>query len=651
MSEHKTTRVLIVEDDSLVCEMLQGILEDMEYVVVGRAADGYQAIELTQKLKPDVILMDIQLPNMDGIEATRRIFNSAPTPIVALTAYDSADVLERVRAAGFGAYLTKPPDARQIDRAISITIARFEDLMTLRKLNDQLKKDIIRRKSAEAKLRQAEQKYRQLVEHINAVVYIDKVDDTSTSIYTSPQTQRIFGYASEQWIEDAELWLNMIHPEDRERVQAEHIRTNKSGAPFLMEYRVITADGRVIWIHDDARLIYDEISKEKVWHGMMYDITDRKQAEAELQQAHARLEQYSHQLAQILETSNSLKINLTLESLLEEIIKAATKSLGFRIAILSLPDENTKQVRVRKFTGLDEEGKRKLAEAVYTPEQIARFLQPRFKTYGCYFIPCDEIDLAHEDIGPFYISDRSDVVQNLANDDWHPEDFLIVPIEFKKDEWGMGFLSLDQPINGKRPTQEMLQTLAIFSNQVSVAIENAYLYEQAQHELTERKQTEVKLRYLSTHDGLTGLYNRFYYEDECQRLERGRQFPISIMMVDVDGMKKINDTQGHAAGDELLRATASVLKSAFRDEDVVARIGGDEFAIILPKTDAATANQTLERIKLCLKEYNDSLPENPLSLSIGVATGEKGASLAKLLKQADESMYEVKMYLKGLSGS
>jgi diguanylate cyclase (GGDEF)-like protein/PAS domain S-box-containing protein len=650
MSEHKTTRVLIVEDDSLVCEMLQGILEDMEYVVVGRAADGYQAIELTHKLKPDVILMDIQLPNMDGIEATRRILNSVPTPIVALTAYDSPDVLERVRTAGFGAYLTKPPDARQIDRAISITIARFEDLMTLRKLNAQLKKDIARRKSAEAKLRKAEQKYRQLVEHVNAVVYIDKVDDTSTSIYTSPQTQRIFGYSSEQWLGDAELWLNMIHPEDRESVQAEHIRTNKSGAPFLMEYRVITADGRVLWIHDDARLIYDEISKEKVWHGMMYDITDRKQAEADLQQAHACLEQYSHQLAQILEASNSLKINLTLESLLEEIIKAATKSLGFRIAILSLPDENTKQIRVRKFTGLDEEGKRILAEAVYTPEQVARFLQPRFKAYGCYFIPSGEIDLAREDIGPFYISGRSDVAKNLANDDWHPEDFLVVPIEFK-EEWGMGLLSLDQPINGKRPTQEMLQTLAIFSNQASVAIENAYLYEKAQQELAERKQTEIKLRYLSTHDGLTGLYNRFYYEDECQRLERSRQFPISIMMVDVDGMKKINDTQGHAAGDELLRATASVLKSAFRDEDVVARIGGDEFAIILPKTDATTANQTLERIKLCLKEYNNTLPKNPLSLSIGVATGEKGSSLAKLLKQADESMYEVKMYLKGLSGS
>ncbi|MDD5369776.1 MAG: diguanylate cyclase, partial [Anaerolineaceae bacterium] len=100
-------------------------------------------------------------------------------------------------------------------------------------------------------------------------------------------------------------------------------------------------------------------------------------------------------------------------------------------------------------------------------------------------------------------------------------------------------------------------------------------------DITDRKKVEDELRYLSTHDRLTGIYNRGYFEEELARLDHGRQFPVSVLMADVDGLKETNDTHGHQAGDELLRQTAEVLKSAFRAQDVVARIGGDEFGILL----------------------------------------------------------------------
>ncbi len=134
----KETHVLIVEDDPMVGEMIEGLLEDIGYTVAGKAIDGLQAIEMTQSLQPDVVLMDIKMPNMDGIEATRHIYESCPTPVVVLTAHETPALVEGASAAGVGAYLVKPSNTREMERAIAIAIARFDDLMELRRLNAKL---------------------------------------------------------------------------------------------------------------------------------------------------------------------------------------------------------------------------------------------------------------------------------------------------------------------------------------------------------------------------------------------------------------------------------------------------------------------------------------------------------------------------------
>lgn len=161
-------------------------------------------------------------------------------------------------------------------------------------------------------------------------------------------------------------------------------------------------------------------------------------------------------------------------------------------------------------------------------------------------------------------------------------------------------------------------------------------------DLSDRKQKEQKLEYLSSHDALTDLYNRAYFENSLSQIEQENIVPVSILVADVDGLKQVNDEFGHSAGDNLLRSAAEILRASFRSVDVVARIGGDEFAVLLPAADEQIAEQLLRRIASNLKRYNLSHPQSPVHLSYGIATTTQPIPLAQLLSEADRKMYEHK---------
>jgi diguanylate cyclase (GGDEF)-like protein/PAS domain S-box-containing protein len=161
------------------------------------------------------------------------------------------------------------------------------------------------------------------------------------------------------------------------------------------------------------------------------------------------------------------------------------------------------------------------------------------------------------------------------------------------------------------------------------------------HDITSRKEVEITLRHDSTHDILTGLYNRAFFDEELERLVQGKMFPLSIVMADVNGLKTINDTLGHEAGDNLIRMAARIILGAFRAEDIVARIGGDEFAVLLPRKDKHVAEEAVKRIMTC-PEVAACL----VSIAFGVATAESKEQLAEALKQSDERMYQNKCDLK-----
>jgi len=151
-----------------------------------------------------------------------------------------------------------------------------------------------------------------------------------------------------------------------------------------------------------------------------------------------------------------------------------------------------------------------------------------------------------------------------------------------------------------------------------------------------------KIKYNSFHDELTGLYNRRFFEEEKKRLDTKRQLPISLIMVDVNGLKIINDSLGHKKGDELLRKTAEILQGVLREEDIIARYGGDEFVILLPRTGNAAARKISSRIQQnCEKTGEDKLP---VSLGVGIATkNELEDKIDDVLTRADNNMLQNKL--------
>ncbi|NLO37550.1 MAG: diguanylate cyclase [Clostridiaceae bacterium] len=161
-------------------------------------------------------------------------------------------------------------------------------------------------------------------------------------------------------------------------------------------------------------------------------------------------------------------------------------------------------------------------------------------------------------------------------------------------------------------------------------------------DITRQKQEADEIRYISYHDSLTGLYNRAFFEEELKRLNTKRQYPITLILGDCNGLKIANDIFGHLEGDRLLIAIADIMRKATRQEDIVARWGGDEFAVILPRTDEVTAASVRERI-LALCAEAEANPIRP-SLALGSATNmDNSTDLDGLLKLAEDRMYRHKL--------
>lgn len=163
------------------------------------------------------------------------------------------------------------------------------------------------------------------------------------------------------------------------------------------------------------------------------------------------------------------------------------------------------------------------------------------------------------------------------------------------------------------------------------------------HDFSDKRREEKKIEFLSYHDQLTGLYNRRFFEEELWHLDTKRNLPLALVMGDVNGLKLVNDSFGHAAGDELLKKVASILQAGCRADDILARLGGDEFVIILPKTDSHGAENVIQRIKDLMD--NEKIGAVDLSVSFGYEIKQQEhESVQAVFKSAEDHLYRHKLY-------
>jgi len=188
-----------------------------------------------------------------------------------------------------------------------------------------------------------------------------------------------------------------------------------------------------------------------------------------------------------------------------------------------------------------------------------------------------------------------------------------------------------------------------FQKEVVLARVNTHLKLSETQKKIEKNNKELtkllnEVQYLSFHDEMTGLYNRRYFENELERLSNSRELPITIFVADIDKLKDVNDNYGHKKGDKYIKKAAEILNRSTRDGDVVARIGGDEYAIILSNSGLETAKSLFERIKNNVKEYNK---KNKFVEQLNISTGfaiktKKEENIDNIFRKADEMMYNNK---------
>jgi diguanylate cyclase (GGDEF)-like protein len=328
-------------------------------------------------------------------------------------------------------------------------------------------------------------------------------------------------------------------------------------------------------------------------------------------------------LRELLQVSSRLTETPSLDAILEATCDGISHALGFRKVAIQLAEPGTSVFITRATKGWTlEELNQNTPLSMW---ELAPLLDPPFEFEGCFLLSHEQ---AMSRLPAGHRMYRS-VMNGRGPWAWDRH-WLVVPL-VDRDGKVMAVIWADDPADRLVPSRQLMQALRVFANQATAALDAAGRFEE--------------VRFLAEHDPLTRLFNRHAFglrlEMELVRAERyGR--PFTLVVLDVDDFKLVNDRHGHLAGDAALERLGLVLRAGLRAADTAYRIGGDEFALLLPETTAGEARAVLERIADDLRAAGER-SGTPLRASFGVIVSESGLSdPEQLLRGADAAMYEAK---------
>ncbi|GGQ58844.1 diguanylate cyclase domain-containing protein [Couchioplanes azureus] len=320
----------------------------------------------------------------------------------------------------------------------------------------------------------------------------------------------------------------------------------------------------------------------------------------------------------------SLDLTRTLEAVACGVVEAA----GFGLAAVNLAEPNGDYTTVA-VAGSDDL-RRDLLGARGSAENWQELFRRSERWGALYFVD-------HRTGVPETLSSWTPPIEETDDPDgWHPKDCLFAPLMAPSGEW-VGVLSVDLPEGLRKPGPEQQEILALFAEHAAIAIQHARL-----HSALERSRAEAQ--HAATHDSLTGLANRSLLKTRADAIGRRPGTQVAVLVVDLDGFKRVNDADGHEAGDEVLRVVAGRLRRQLRGDQVIARTGGDEFVAVLTGTDlAATIAGTAERLRAAIAEpIAAGTGMHRVGASVGWALGAAGDDVQTLVARADAAMYRHK---------
>ena len=573
---HRVSKILCVDDEPHNLDLLKAILFPRGYDVV-TAANGQKALKIIRAEQIDICLLDVMMPGMNGFELCQRIKSReefSNIPVVMITAYD--DRKNRIQGIEAGAedFISKPFDSTEV-------LARIKMLLHVKNLNEQL-----------------QSAYRKIAQ-LSAI---------------GEQTINNFDPGTFDFLENID---SIVHQIIRRRFDL-------INGPEIVIIGMLDQDGICQWIRYeslkdginrnttkmdlDYKLAFSTGGKSTV---IFYNEVDPDMAASTFVR---ELEKYVAPVANIVSYANDCFCFIALNYGREVTTHDATVINNVVMQSLFLRSLAT-QIK-------DTEYAENVVETVREPLVVLncdlKILTANHSFYETFKVTPEET------IGNF--------LYDLGNRQW---DIPKLHVLFEE------ILTHDTVINGYEVEHDFPgighKIILLNARQIFRKKNGAHIILLAMEDITSRKETEITLRHCSTHDILTGLYNRAFFEEEMELLAHGRKFPISVVMADVNGLKAVNDTLGHAAGDNLIRLAGRIIQEAFRAEDIVARIGGDEFAVLLPGMGKNVAEDAIGRIM--------SYPEivsGQVSIAFGIASAENNDQLAEALKLSDERMYRDK---------